>query len=86
MGGIRRAHGVRGILLSASLVDVWPWMAKRVPPPSLWLIGGYYAALALLLAVRVRFVTTLQRRALAACPAAGGLSPHPSSGLHDCSA
>src|SRR5205823_6769642 len=47
------AHlGVRGILVSASLVDVWPWMAKRVPPPSLWLMAAYYGALVMSLLVR----------------------------------
>jgi len=44
------AHlGVAGILGSAQLVDLWPWMARRVPPPSLWLIAGYYGALLLAL-------------------------------------
>ena len=49
------AHlGVRGILVSAALVDVWPWMAKRVPPPSLWLMAGYYGAVVTALLARTR--------------------------------
>jgi competence protein ComEC len=54
------AHlGVRGILVSASLVETWPPMAKlakRVPPPSIWLMGAYYAALTASLLGRRRWV------------------------------
>ena len=53
------AHlGVRGILVSASLVETWPLMAKlakRVPPPSMWLMGAYYGALVLALLGRPRW-------------------------------
>jgi competence protein ComEC len=56
------AHlGVRGILVSASLVETWPLMtklAKRVPPPSLWLMGTYYGALVLALLARPRWART----------------------------
>ena len=44
------AHlGVRGLLASASLVELAPWVARRVPPPSLFLMCGYYASLILAL-------------------------------------
>jgi competence protein ComEC len=36
---------VRGLLASASLVELAPWVARRVPPPSLLLICAYYASL-----------------------------------------
>jgi competence protein ComEC len=53
------AHlGVRGLLASASLVELMPWAARRVPPPSFALIGAYYACLvaALCTAARKRFL------------------------------
>jgi competence protein ComEC len=34
-----------GLIDSAGLVDVAPWMVRDVPPPSWWLLGGYYLAL-----------------------------------------
>ena len=37
--------GVRGLLASASLVEFAPWVARRVPPPSLLLICAYYGSL-----------------------------------------
>jgi competence protein ComEC len=37
--------GVRGLLASASLVEFAPWVARRVPPPSLLLICAYYTSL-----------------------------------------
>ena len=44
------AHlGVRGLLASASLVELAPWVARRVPPPPLFLMCGYYASLILTL-------------------------------------
>jgi competence protein ComEC len=36
----------RGIVWSSQLVDVWPWLASRVPPPPLALIVLYYGGLA----------------------------------------
>jgi competence protein ComEC len=39
------AHlGVTALVESARLVDVWPWMARRVAPPSWGLVTAYYAA------------------------------------------
>src|SRR5439155_1692363 len=39
------AHlGVRGLLASASLVELMPWVARRVPPPALVVMAGYYSA------------------------------------------
>jgi competence protein ComEC len=47
------AHlGVQGILLSASLVETWPWMARRVPPPSLFVMATYYAGIIVSLLTR----------------------------------
>jgi competence protein ComEC len=44
------AHlGVQGLLASASLVDLAPWTVRRVPSPSLGVVGGYYAGLVLAL-------------------------------------
>jgi len=40
------AHvAVEGLIGSASLVDVAPWLTRRLAPPSLWLIGVYYGSL-----------------------------------------
>ena len=39
------AHaGVRGLLASASLVQLMPWVARRVPPPLFLVMASYYAA------------------------------------------
>ena len=35
----------RGLLDSARLVEWWPWLSWRVPPPSPWLLASYYATL-----------------------------------------
>lgn len=35
-----------GVTGSARLVDVWPWLAWKVPPPSWAVVAGYYAAVA----------------------------------------
>ena len=49
------AHmAVEGLIGSASLVDVAPWLTRRLAPPSLWLIGAYYASL--LVVVGVQYV------------------------------
>ena len=34
-----------GLIVSASLVDVFPWLTRRVAPPPLWLMAVYYASL-----------------------------------------
>ena len=40
------AHlAAEGLVRSASLVEVLPWLAARVPSPSPWLLAGYYGAL-----------------------------------------
>lgn len=38
--------GARGLVDSAHLVDLLPWLSLRVPPPPAVLVAGYYAALA----------------------------------------
>jgi competence protein ComEC len=49
------AHlGVRGLLASASLVDLMPWLVRRVPPPSWCLMAAYYTSLVLALITRAR--------------------------------
>jgi competence protein ComEC len=76
--------GVRGILASASLVDVWPWMATRVPPPSLWLVATYYGALVAALMARTRYPRGISRAAVAACALwiVVAPAPRPSRSLH----
>jgi competence protein ComEC len=45
------AHwAVEGLIGSAALVDVMPWLTRRVPPPSLWVVAAYYLGLAAALA------------------------------------
>lgn len=42
------AHwAVEGLIGSAGLVDILPWLTRRVPPPSIFLVALYYAALVL---------------------------------------
>jgi len=37
------AHlGARGLVWSAGLVDLAPWLSVRLPPPAVWVIGLYY--------------------------------------------
>jgi competence protein ComEC len=44
------AHwAVEGLIESASLVDIVPWLTRRVPPPSMALIALYYGALVVVL-------------------------------------
>jgi competence protein ComEC len=40
------AHGATVLVESARLVDLAPWIVRRVPPPPFWLVAIYYAALA----------------------------------------
>ena len=47
------AHlGAAGLVRSASLVDLAPWLTYRLPPPHALAIAGYYAAWAAWLAAR----------------------------------
>ena len=47
------AHlGVVGLVESARLVDVVPWLSIEVLPPALWLVASYYCACVLLLCRR----------------------------------
>ena len=40
------AHlGVEGLIGSAAVVDVLPWLTRRLAPPPWWIIGIYYASL-----------------------------------------
>jgi competence protein ComEC len=64
--------GVRGLLASASLVELAPWVARRVPPPSLLLICGYYASLIAALTWRGR-KRLVWATATVACGICGGL-------------
>jgi competence protein ComEC len=46
------AHaGTVGLLRSAALVDVAPWLVRDVPPPAWWLIGTWYAAWAAMIVI-----------------------------------
>ena len=78
------AHiAARALVDSARLVDLLPWLSTRVPPPTVFVVFGYYAALAVVLFGRGR------TRRVAACAyvvavavIAGGLSwpPWPPTG------
>ena len=39
------AHGALALVESARLVDLMPWLVRRVPVPPLWMVAAYYAAL-----------------------------------------
>ena len=66
----------QGLLGSARLVELAPWLTVEVPPPASWLTTLYYAALAGLL------VPPIRRRAATVLAAAAGvmlLGPPPAS-------
>ena len=44
----------RGLLRSGEVMDVAPWLALEARPPSLWLVGAYYASALALLALPLR--------------------------------
>ena len=47
------AHwAVEGLMGSATVVDVMPWLTWRLPPPPLWIVAGYYVTLAAALVSR----------------------------------
>ena len=46
------AYGAVVLVESARLVDLVPWVVRRVPPPPIWIVGGYYVALLSLWYVR----------------------------------
>ncbi len=46
-------ESVRGLLASAALVDLWPWLSWRMPPPWWLAVVLYYAAWAAVLMLRV---------------------------------
>jgi competence protein ComEC len=51
------AHwAVEGLVGSAALVDVVPWLTRRLAPPSLWIVAGYYLAVIGALAFRRRIL------------------------------
>ena len=59
-GGVVAAAAARGLVDSARLVDVLPWLALRVPPPALVLVVTYYVALGTALWLRrARLLATL---------------------------
>ena len=53
-GGWITQVSAEGLVRSASLVDVAPWLLWRVPPPALVVVTAYYAALMLWLRTRTR--------------------------------
>jgi ComEC/Rec2-related protein len=68
VAGLVAAAAARGLVDSAGLVDLLPWMALRVPPPAPLLVALYYVALgAALWLPRGRAVSIL---VLTACAAA----------------
>jgi competence protein ComEC len=50
--GLAAHVGAAGLVYSATLVDVAPWLSRDVVPPSWWLIGAYYACCVWLLRAR----------------------------------
>ncbi len=47
------AHlAVEGLIGSAAVVDIAPWLTRRLAPPSVWIVAGYYSALILALGLR----------------------------------
>ena len=47
------AHAaVEGLIGSAAVVDVLPWLTRRLAPPPLWVIAAYYASLVALALAR----------------------------------
>jgi competence protein ComEC len=64
-GGWVAHWGVEGLIGSATLVDFMPWLTRRVPPPSLWIVAGYY------LAVMAALVSRASSRSIAAILALG---------------
>ena len=49
------AHvAVEGLIGSAGLVDVCPWLSRRLAPPPLWIVGLYYASLIGLVGTRFK--------------------------------
>ena len=69
------AHmAVEGLIGSAALVDVFPWLTRRLAPPSLWVIAAYYTSLiGIVSASCVVPVRSSVRRLGAACALASGL-------------
>jgi competence protein ComEC len=55
------AHtAVEGLIGSAALVDVFPWLTRRLAPPPLWVMAVYYASLiAVASSAFVRFAAPL---------------------------
>ena len=47
LAGWLAAHAAEGLIRSASLMDVAPWLARRVPAPALWCVALYYVGLLL---------------------------------------
>jgi competence protein ComEC len=62
--------GGRILVESARLVDLIPWLARRVPPPSLALTLAYYAAIGALLFGRNRHARRVALVTAAACSVA----------------
>jgi competence protein ComEC len=74
------AHGsARAIVESARLVEWWPWLSMRVPPPAVVFLVGHYAGLALALWSRHRGIGALLLGAstLAIVTGVGAYGPAP---------
>jgi competence protein ComEC len=64
-GAVLASHfGATGLVESARLVDVWPWLSTLVPAPSPSLVAVYYTAATCLLVKRAR---TCAAAVVAAC-------------------
>ncbi len=47
-------QAAEGLVGSAALVDIAPWLTRRLAPPSPWVMAGYYVALVAALMLRRR--------------------------------
>ena len=57
--GVAVHHAAAGLVESARLIDVAPWLARDVPPPAWWLCVLYYLACGGLFFVRTRRVCSV---------------------------
>ncbi len=69
------AHlAVEGLIGSAALVDVFPWLTRRLAPPPVWVMATYYASLIGVVSASLVVPTfrSALRRSAATCAIASG--------------
>jgi len=83
LAGTLAAWAAEGLIRSADLVQLAPWVSWRVPPPPVWLMAAYYAGLGGSLSVRAgprlrrlgATVSCVSAAIVLAAPAAPGAPP-----------